>query len=724
MPMHGLVGNNPANDPDKKPIKSRSEFKPNFSLFMSSKFGQYSPFLGAEIVPDDRVSIRVASDVDTFTLKAPLMCPVKMNKDYFFVPYRAILPKNSDLLVTNPKTGQDIVPENVNCVIRPYQIPYSLDTILYDLNRALNDVANDAQTYFMQLLSVAIGWYAKSWFLLSEASPAANLGYGFQGLFHGPKRTASGYAGTNRISWDEHMDLIWDLLIEHIENFEVSVITGMSVTSGNVTFDTDTYSVRMSLGTSDCEPGSTWMNLTRFLELLQEGDYPVRLTSYPTLRDASDTFVGPYAPDGFVSSIFANAFVGQYSKLNAGTSDTKVAKAQSKPINLDRLVGYQLACAQFYTSDDVDYVYTSQLWHDNMLSLARAHFANSQTYPGLMYYTLNGVQMEYDSVSGNILDAISTTYASVYTGDNYQSGAIFDNAVSYVGAYFYMNNLFGFNRALRFRDYFVGSKTAPMAVGNVNVAVSGGSFSVVDVTKNIQRQRFLNQVNRVGRTLNEYVRGIFGTTPEFDPHTCIFLGTSTDVIGASETENTGSDQYSSANGITSKLRNDSSRFAFEGSFKEFGVVVGIMSFDTSTPYTHTTDGELFHVDRYDMFNPFMQTIGDQEVMGNEISLNQQIPFAYQLRYSEYKQRYDRACGAFSAGYLPGYAFIRPLDSLTTPGVNTAHLKPNFIRHLPSDFDQFYLSLTKCSPAGRFHFIIRHDVSIDASRPMLAAPSIL
>ena len=119
MPGAKIQANNPANDPDLKPVKGYSHFKPNMSLYKTHRFGMYEPHFALEVVPGDKkISYRSGSDIDTQNLKAPLMTPVKMSKDTFFVPVRALLPHNADLLTTNPLTGEDIVPEKVNCVLQ------------------------------------------------------------------------------------------------------------------------------------------------------------------------------------------------------------------------------------------------------------------------------------------------------------------------------------------------------------------------------------------------------------------------------------------------------------------------------------------------------------------------------------------------------------------------------------------------------------------------------
>lgn len=751
--MHGIVDNNPANDPDKKPIKSRSKFSPNYSLFQTALFGYNSPMAAMEVVPDDKVSIRVASDVDTFTLKAPLMAPVKMNKDYFYAPMRALLPKNSERLVTNPLTGDDIDARLVNAVCEPwlfYSVPGDpTPSFLHDLEDIIFNRTTQYQVNYSNLgeqircLTLAfLNFYQWTWFTLSKGAPARSLGYDFD-LFAGPylqdaSLGGSTVIGKKRVSYDKFCDALFKVLKKYVRAASFSVVTGIDGNYSSQTVQTESVSVYFGASSEELGLFPASYTLHQFIELLQQGAMITDLsglslnapyTSGGAAVNFGTTELGFVQPDNpIVYDMDIRLFQGpdkQYPLEDEGS--------EHDIVNLLRLAAYQLACAQFYTSDSVDYVYSPELWHENMLSLYR--MAMGSGFSANEFYMYNGMNVPYDSISGNILDSVFSKAKNYYdnvggcydyvdTPSQVMQLFLYTQIEPTYAAYSYLINLFSFTRSLRYRDYFVGSKTRPMAVGNVDVTVSGGQFSVVDVTKNIQRQRFLNQVNRIGRSLKEYTRGIFGADPTYDPHQLIFLGSSTDVIGAEETQNTAENQYSPV-GITSKLRNDSSRFAFEGSFNEFGIIVGIMNFDIVRPMVHGFDRQNLHLDRFDMFNPYLQTIGDQEVKGTELSIN--LPnkiFGYQLRYSEYKQRFDVAAGGF-AEHLPGYCFTGDFSNLADRlNPDFFRISPDFIRNHTFDFDRLYLMLPDDSPAGYFHFIVRHDITIDATRPMLAAPSIL
>lgn len=711
--MPHLNGNNPANDPNSKPVKNRSAFKPNRSLFQTMKFGLNTPHFAMEAVEGDQVSVRVASDVDTLSLKAPVMCPVKMSKDYFFVTMRALLPKNAELVITNPLSGDDIVADDVN-IAQPWSFAYYMLTALAtEFNNQQTKAASasdvkEADTYLLRALikMVQIGEP-----MCSAGSLLAQLGMNFsKGLQFGMT------AVNHRITLDKTIDALCRRLVDDVEQFTFS--SNKIDSTGSTPAAVSEYtSVTVVMDQKESDSfGTTW-TFQQFLDFIRQGHCIFEI-SIPT--------TGGMRADVDTSRRQLRYTFDPHDTVNPDRDYNAVCRLQSvgRHLNLSRLVAYQLACAQFYTDDAIDYVYSTQLWHENQQALANLGYGSQYTPQGNFFYVWNGTRRQYDCVSGKVMDLVlsqlrSNVYASAtISGDVLK---VWPADVPNIARLGYFTNIFGYTRSLKYRDFFCGSRPQPLAVGNVNVSVSSNQFSVVDVTKNIQIQRFLNQVNRVGRRFNEYVKGIFGVKPMPDAHDVIFLGHTTDIIGGEETENTGAAQLTDAQTVTSKFRTNSSRFAFEGSFSEPGILIGITNFDVVRPYTEAIDTVLHSVDRYEMFNPFMQNIGDQDIPQHDLILTlADSPFGYKLRYAEYKQAFDRAVGGFCE-YLPGFCFPQ------APGYyfkNSFVINPDFIRSNPAEFDQFYLSLVDYSLAGRFHFLIRQDITVDATRPMEAAPSIL
>lgn len=735
--MFGLTGNNPANDPDKKPIKSHSKFLPNYSLYQTMLYGWNQPHFAMEVVGDDKINLRCQTDIDTYNLKAPLMFPVKMYHDYFFVPLRAILPHNMDLLITNPLTGEDVVPEDVNAGFDPYQLAAFLDKVIggSSLFGTLVDGSQGitgGKNWWTQFLGLYFTLMPIIEYFGSYNSLLNVLGYSVEDwMFRSIYDATTG----KHYSVDYFVEQILDLIRKEVESFQVRFMK-VSLSGGTYTYSPGNYiTVNTSLDTIDDARLTASIGWRQFLRLIREGN-PLHSVSGVVLTAAGSTAARwtLYASDLGITVSPDAPF--SFPHVSASSISSYASKEQ-RFVNIQRLVAYQLVNAQFYTNDAVDYIYNADLYHQNQRALAQQALGTTNIYSdGILLYDLNGTKHEYDSCSGKFMNAIFGALSNQYIFGFALSDAA--TITIWANSYYsmivpFLANVFGYQRSLKYRDYFVGSKCRPLAVGDVTVNVSSNMVNVVDITRNIMRQRFFNQVNRLGRSLKEYSRGIFGVTPMTDPREPILLASTCDIVGASEQDSTDpSANMSQENTTTSKLRNSSSKFAFEINPTEFGVLIGITHFDAVRPYVSSTDRTMMHVDRFDMFNPFMQNTGDQAVHMSELcnyigSQTKDRNFGYQLRYAEYKQRVDRAVGGFAAGLLPGYSFpIRKYDLYELDGnvSSIIEINPDFIRARAEDFDQFYASLTHYSLAGYFHFLMRNDLEVSANRPMEAAPTIL
>lgn len=719
--MPEIVRSNPTNTPTQKPVKTHSKFEPNFSFLQSQMYGLNHPHFSMETVTDDDISMRCACDLDTYTLNAPAMTAVKRSMDYFQIPLRAVLPRSADFLITNPLRGDDVVANRVNTVLLSSDeatelrgsYAYSISgyfelirTRLYSwFNAAYADAAArvtaNATGYILNFIQ--LGNY-----FCSYGSLARNLGIDFGDLISFVRTSAAEPEIDGQqsiISFDDFVDAFFLYLEENFDKLTISAtvpyVSGVAQGAGpEITYrNAGSFVVYPRLSTKQAH-AKLGITLAEFRHLLF------------------------YEPATFVISaaVVTSNPVSADGSFNPGETSNWSASAQvmSTHKNVGRVAAYQIACAEFYTNDKVDDVYSAKTYLANMDTLAEYLFRVS----GLnRQYLLNGVGIRYDALAGEVLQA---AFYHLYEGLS-QSEAMEISSNSMQVATMYLHNYFGYTRSLLYEDYFVGSRVHPLAVGDVNVAVNNDVVDVIDISRNIQVQRFLNQVNRVGRKFSDYVKGILGDAPLKDVHEPIFLGHITDTIGAEETNNTGDAQYTSNNGITSKFRNNSERFCFVVHVSEPSYLIGITNYLLPRAYARGTDRSAYHVDRYDMFNPYMQFTGDQEILRDELDPNATGTFGYTTRYAEYRQRVDRAAGAFAAGKLPGYAFVvNPIDlgQNVKPFTNPTEINSDFLRARVADIEQFYLSLTGFSQASRFHFIVRNDISVSARRPMAFSPSIL
>lgn len=627
---------------------------------MTPTFGKYFPIMSLEVVPDDGpIKFRNKITTRSLTLSEPLLQDISLKKDFFEVPMQAILPFNWDKIYINPVKGDDVDASKCNCVVDGLASKAFSAFYFSFLSLGESSVLNSTTTtYFSKFIKILL--FGEKFF--SSGCLLAHLGISFADY-------CNFYIDGKALSFDAFFDYVY-----------TSVIAPYFENGGfiNVVDGTDDYRFVV-------DDIISWRY---FLDMMRSHGDSLRISSS---EDDSSVF-------SFDLSQFADLSI-----LVSPGSRTK-----SQVVNLSRLYAYQLVCAHFYTNDKIDYVFSAELYREHIYSLIKEVCANNNiTLNDFFYY--NGMSCQYDRLSGYYLSTILDAVAG------------YDVSVDSV--YYFFENIFGFNESLRFKDYFTGAKSQPLAVGDVNVAVSDSKVSVIDVTRNTAVQKFLNSVNRLGMRFDEYIRGIFGVDKvNRDYHNPAFLAHTNDVVFTAEVENTGDLQFSKPNSVTSVLRGSSENYEFTYYADRPAILIGIEYFDIRRAYMYSQDRLTTHVDRFDMFLPDLQFIGDQPVLFSELcsTLSPAYVFGYQLRNMEYKQAYDTAVGGFVSGSLPGWLF-----TFDPTRIESEHfINPYFIRSHSTELDKFYLSLTGTSLGTYFHFIQKSEMFIEARRPMVYAPEIL
>lgn len=368
-------------------------------------------------------------------------------------------------------------------------------------------------------------------------------------------------------------------------------------------------------------------------------------------------------------------------------------------VDLSRLWAYQLIYHHFYTNDKVDFIYSADTFRSYIGGII-------STDQGLTSFDWNGQALVYDCLSAHYFPGVINTFT-----------------IQYLCA------LFPFRRSLRYLDYFTSARTRPLAVGNTAVSVNSGSVDVVDISRSIQMQKFLNQVNRTGRKLSNYVKGLFGEDlGKYDGHDPQWLAQTEDVVYGTETENTAFSDTDPANNIRTNLRVNSNKYGFSFDVDDSEcIILGLMHFDVVRFYSKGFDRQTLRKDRFDFFNPFLQYIGDQKIYSLELDRTTPVlsggdglpAFGYSTRYMEYRQAFPRAVGGFVEN-LPSWLFD---DQMLADG-EAFHITPEVIRSLSSQLDQFYLSLTGTTINDYFHFICLVSNYLSATRPVAVNPQIL
>ena len=664
----GAVQGNSQNIPTANVPRTRSTFELKYHLFDTHRFGEYHPHYVEEGVKEDILPIRSSHVVRSFTLKAPLMQDITLVKDYFSVPMESILPNNWEKFFDNPVRGDDVLNDVGPTVEDFWSKAAGMSSALrVGLDTILNNSSNTDEVCLMAVLRYLITLE----YLYSNGSLMASLGC------HGsPYCTVSDSVNGIDVSYDKFFDLA------------ISKI--LSLVPGGFTFSVDGFSYNVEFN-----PTGQHIDFRHALQLM---------------RDNPAFYIATIPNSGFRTSF--KAWLDDYVVTPLGAN---------VPWNSSRLWAYQLCCAHYYSNDHIDFVYSAELFRQLIGNYLIPQWPTTFINYGIGTFSRNGVRYQYDYLSAHFIEKMFLfiqNSATSYLADV--------NVVLTEKRLGFMSALFGYRRSLRYQDYFTGSRAQPLAVGSTGVTVSGGSVDVVDITRNIQRQRFLNAVNRVRHNFEGYLQGIFGgDVPAPDYHNPFFLASTKDTIFGQETENTGSAQMSDNIAITSNLRSNGSRYMLEMRCDRPCVILGITHYDLPRVYGKSTEREFLHIDRFDMFNPFMQFIGDQPIYIQEIGVNpygnalvNMANFAYSLRHMEYKQRYNQAAGGFVEN-LPGFAFLAVDERGTQNTIN-----PDWIRSVCSEFDKFFVSLNGWSNGSYFHFIVDNCNDCTGSRPMAFAPSIL
>lgn len=674
------------------PLKN-STFPESYDFDQTLRFGEYTPHFVMDAIADDKISLRSSHTLRSFTMKSPLMQSISMKKDYFAVPMEALYPNQWDRIYTNPNIGDDVPADAYGNIDLLGYMKDCVDSLTGNISDGLDDydacfdssgniiegMEDELQSAVSGLLGNAVGLLQNCSYVFSNGSLLNYLGCNESRNFWATTLVTENGQTDGIYSFDRVFDNFWDFCFGDDPD-KISRLTIQNINYNDVEFK-DLEDVEK------LTPVAPFISKKRFLELLHDNGWLGALTWY--------------LPDEDVSYGSAKNFI-EWCRTVAPT----IHVTKGKTIDISRLYAYQIIIAHFYTNDRVDYIYSADLWRQNLYN----HYVELVSSTKPLFFNWNGTKLPYDYTAAKYFDTVISA-----------SG-------NYLGALKWFAYVFAFRKSLRFIDYFTGSKTSPLAIGDTDVDVSSdNNVSVVDITRSIQIQRFLNAVNRMGRKFSNYIKGMFGVNIDTDYHNPLYLGHTSDVIYGQETANTGDAQMSAANSVTTVLRGNDNKFAFEFDADRPSIVIGISYFDIPRHYGTSIDRQFFIKDRFDMYNPYLEYIGDQPVYTDELIGSEFVDdrhdtdiFGYQTRYSEYKQRVSRAVGGF-VEYLPGYVFIS--DNVAGLAVNPL-ISPDYIRSHPSELDEFFVSLTGDSLASYFHFIISQSNFCTANRPMSFSPQIL
>lgn len=661
-PNKATAPDNSVNNSKRTFTVGRNTFNYSRSHYTTARYADITPFECIHGVEGDVLEIGSKHSIRTHTLKSPLESKVFMKKSYFQVDMKAILPRNWDRFYINPTVGDDVNATDVNTYV---------DNFFRSFDNQASTIA-DYLSHSIQTpdedkaLDVAFHYLMIYESIFSSGSLLSLFG------FHTNSMT--------RYDFDKEFDKL------------VSALSG----SFKLTFYYDA-------GNRDTInfDSSHYRDLFSFIR--HNHSWSITNFDADKLHDNIEAFVN---------------FFENFSLLKIDSHQT--------PLNYDCICAYQIACANFYSRDSLDNVFSAETYRDIQDSLWRSLVNALTAHLDITIrdfeYEYNGRYYLYDALSGKVVKFVIN---DVLFGRYLQAGVTgyVDWATS--GAYGYFMNLFAFCQSLRYGDYFTGAKPRPLAVGDVTAEVNNGSVNAIDMTVALARARFLNDVNRVGRRPEDYIEDI--TDGQLPPEITEprFLASVTSRVSGFEVENTAENQGN----IVTILKSGDSNKIYSLQVGHPCIIIGLLTFEIERVYSETIDRFFFHRDRFDIFNKYLQRIGDQKIIRSERSGSfdsdglDGLPFAYTLRHMEYKQRFPIASGGF-INYLPGYLFVTDSDENKRSDLEFSTISSEYLRSKNYEMDKFYSYLTNYSLAGYFHFILSFDNICIAHRKMDYTPSIL
>lgn len=660
------VGDNSHTQPSKAVNKDKPRSQVNTSVldlsranFKSERFGTYNPFEVIDVTARDIVPLHNSHNVRTLPMKSPMLNPLQLHKDYFFVPMDAILPRTWEYIFKQPSQGDD-VPNDAHCLF-DFSVVYSFySRIASVISLETNTSLNTAD--FFRILSLE--------FFLSRGSLLNSLGKVFHGDF----------------------DSILDGLLNAVD-------FGIQFRFGSATSSAFGFSSRsVSSGSYQVVSKSVILDMIR--------TYPERVVSF--------SFV---SPSGSLSNSSTDALTYLRSSrwtdlglaVNLFRSVPDAIDGLENAFDVRRVYAYQIACAEFYTRGNIDSIYCAQLWRDNAFSLYKR--LSGSLIPS--FITVNGTLLEYDVLSYHYTHSACSSISSNSSNSTFQIA---------LNAYLFFQYLFGYRNSLIFGDYFVDSRTQPLAT-NTEHALPETDITVFDINDSLVYQRYGNKVVKQGNDFNEYLDKIFNSRPTPDFHFPKYIrgydcAISGDEVAVTSETGTGTLVQNIVSGESSEL--------VEVAIERPGVILGISYFDVPPLYMNYQERFFLHQDRYDDYIPDLQYLGDQKVYAEELNRivsTTGLTFGYNSRYAEYKQRFGVVGGAVGTPLLPSWCLV--LDNDENPFRNhLLELSNMFVRFMASDFDVMFETLSGLSLASSFHFIVMYNNQAVTSRNMLVNPNTL
>lgn len=645
--------------------KGYNAFDESYNTLFTERFADITPSFVMDCPADSYIKASFPHQQRSTALVAPVMQEIKKDKSVYRVPLSSIYHRTFSKFFTVPSKGDD-VPDDVfvGCSYRKFALAY---------NKVLS-------TYF----SVTTG----------NAGHSTKI-FSFLALMFYFTSNGSLFSYLRQPLGTEDVRNKTDRFIDEILQNAVQLL--MDSDNTNVQQIVKSKSIPIMIPYGD--------------ELVQ---HPISSSNFAhTFRSAvyfliqnPSAYISPIVNVEFIHALYTDNLLQIILKKKEFPFDLKdlylpvPQENEDYNINFHRLVAYQQVVAQYYSNEVTDFIYSEELWR-NACDATFIEIAGS--LPTFMY---NGFTVLYDAFSSNWNNAIFD--ATIQDGN-----LLHDKLVNYFSL------LCTFGTSLTFSDYFTGSRTRQLAVADVLININGNdSISAVEIAEKMAMARFAHAVNKTSQQLYDYLKGIFGVNMKVPDNMPVCLSQSQYGLNNSVVTNVANNQGEQ----TSVYSDSSDTLTYEFYNSVPCILLCLDTYQYIQHYSDATDRHCYHSDRMDMFQPYLQTIGDQSIMSRELShsfdkTDPNAPFGWQVRHAEYKVRFSNKCGGF-VHYLPGWS-LRAI-----PVINVEHIHPYFVRNSNALFDDLYSNLPFYSPAGYSHFQVSQTNSVTGIYNMIRKPQIL
>lgn len=354
----GLQGRSSATQPKYHVFTGRTEFPMSYPFPNTYRYGHVQPFYYQHTVGDDDIPLYAHHDLHTFTMKSPMKSPVTMNKSYFLVDYKAIYPRNWNLMYVAPNKGDDVPIDTRLVVSNLIRSCYSRLILFKSASIVESDlnVVTDFIRFVLFLESI-----------FSTGSLLSQFNIHLQDFVYSFNDTED---ESTRISFDTWFDTVFVPWLR--SSLGTSRALTVKINGG------DSYRISSTeKAYFDSDLDIYFVSTRRFLEIIRSNSFTVSSFDIQPLPD-----------------VISSLYIMDYAVY---------------PLNLEVIAAYQLGCAQFFTDSNVDYVYSAELYRDALDQLFRKVWANFSD----LEFTYNGNKRLYDSLSGHCLtfqlNSLSTT---------------------------------------------------------------------------------------------------------------------------------------------------------------------------------------------------------------------------------------------------------------------------------------------------------------------------